>query len=1118
MKLHQLIVGLLLSGATLWCLADVVHHEMNITLQPQQSRIEVEDVLTLPGAAGMLKVLEFELHSDLALQAHPQISRVETGIAGSIPDGEVPRTRYAISMRSGVNKIKLKYSGIIQHELHAAKESDRSFSQTAGLIDERGVFLAASTLWYPQIAGHLMSFEMRVNLPQGWTSVTQGEREGAATAQTTWVEKNPQDEIYLLGGKYTYYEQAAGRVQAQVYLQKPDASLAQKYLDVTGQYIRMYETLLGDYPYGKFALVENFWGSGYGMPSFTLLGGQVIRLPFILHSSYPHEILHNWWGNGVYVDYSSGNWAEGLTAYLADHLINEQRGKGRSYRRDTLQKYADFVVEGRDFPLTEFVSRHNASSSAIGYGKTMMFFHMLRMQLGDEKFTAALQSFYRQFRFKRASFGDLENVFSKSSGQALQDVFQQWTTRSGAPELKLGKTRVRKDADGYKTTVTIQQLQKQAAYRLQLPVVLYGKDKNAVLRKVFSIDAKQQSISVYSSFEPLRLSIDPDFDVFRRVHKAEIPAALSQGYGAADVLLVLPSRASKSLLAAYEKLARKWSEDQEGRWKVKLDSQLKRLPSKGAVWLLGWNNRFNSTIFKALNSQGVHFDKKGKTSSVRLNNTRYQSTRHSLVLSTKLSEDQPILWLGASSPEALPGLTRKLPHYSKYSYLAFEGEEPENVLKGQWPVLNSPMTAGMKQHSRVPQYNQAPRQALAQLPGAFSSVSMVKTITALAGEAMAGRELGSAELDQAADFIAQQFQNAGLQAGGDKGSYFQDWVEDVGVPKGRLRLRNVIGILPGKNPAMKQQTVVLGAHYDHLGKGWPDVHQGDEGKIHYGADDNASGIAVMLEVLNKAKTWQPERAIVFVAFSGEEAGRRGSLRYVNTRSAFPPEQIFAMLNLDTVGRLGSQALTVFGTGSAKEWKTMFRFVGMATGVNIRPVADDFGSSDQKSFLDKGIPAVQFFGSVHEDFHRPGDRVDKIDTAGLVKVAAVVKETMEYLAHRLDPLTVTLVSGKGQQPHGPQAAGKQGQGKPAGRKVSLGTIPDFSYAGVGVKISGVNSGSPAQSAGLSGGDVIVKINAAVVKNLRDFAAVLRQAKVGDRLRIQWLRNGKEQQGEAVLVAR
>lgn len=128
----------------------------------------------------------------------------------------------------------------------------------------------------------------------------------------------------------------------------------------------MYSKLIGPYPYKKFALVENFWETGYGMPSFTLLGPKIIRFPFILHSSYPHEILHNWWANGVFVDLNAGNWNEGLTAYLSDHLVKEQRNQGVEYRRTTLQKYTDYVAKSKDFPIMEFRSRHSSATEAVG--------------------------------------------------------------------------------------------------------------------------------------------------------------------------------------------------------------------------------------------------------------------------------------------------------------------------------------------------------------------------------------------------------------------------------------------------------------------------------------------------------------------------------------------------------------------------------------------------------------------------------------------------------------------------------------------------------------------------------------------------------------------------------
>jgi len=168
------------------------------------------------------------------------------------------------------------------------------------------------------------------------------------------------------------------------------------------------------------------------MPSFTLLGPKVIRLPFILYSSYPHEILHNWWGNGVYPDYHSGNWSEGLTA-----------------------------------------SRHSPSSEAVGYGKALMLFHMLRLRLGDELFIAGLRKFYRDHRFERATFDDIRRSFETVSGEDLKDFFRQWTTRTGAPQLKLNDAGVTATPEGgYRLRTVIEQRQPEAPYRLRVPLVV----------------------------------------------------------------------------------------------------------------------------------------------------------------------------------------------------------------------------------------------------------------------------------------------------------------------------------------------------------------------------------------------------------------------------------------------------------------------------------------------------------------------------------------------------------------------------------------------------------------------------------------------------------------------
>ena len=291
------------------------------------------------------------------------------------------------------------------------------------MIESRGVYLAGSTHWVPQVGDALMTYTLAVELPAGWKSVSQGERTSSARGRPErWSVATPTEEVHLIAAPFTEYSRDAGAVKAMAFLRKPDQALADRYLDATAQYLEMYRGLLGPYPYSKFALVENFWETGYGMPSFTLLGEQVIRFPFILHSSYPHELLHNWWGNGVFVDFAGGNWCEGLTAYLADHLIAEQRGQGADHRRAILQRVTDYVTPENDFPLSRFHSRHNAVTEAVGYGKTAMVFNMLREKVGDAQFIKALQAFYRDNRFREASFDDIRKSFEAVSGLDLRAV------------------------------------------------------------------------------------------------------------------------------------------------------------------------------------------------------------------------------------------------------------------------------------------------------------------------------------------------------------------------------------------------------------------------------------------------------------------------------------------------------------------------------------------------------------------------------------------------------------------------------------------------------------------------------------------------------------------------
>ena len=316
-----------------------------------------------------------------------------------------------------------------------------------------------------------------------------------------------------------------------------------------------------------------------------------MRLPFILHSSYPHEILHNWWGNGVYVDYAQGNWSEGLTAYLSDHLNQEIAGKGSDYRRDQLKAFADYVRDNEDSPLIAFQGRHGAASQAIGYGKTLMLFHMLRTQLGDSVFVQGLRRFYRDNRFAEAGWKQIETAFEAESGQDLSHFFDAWTSRPGAPSLGLESVVVEPLEDRrWRLSARLVQTQSAAPFPMHVPIALLDETGNAKEVQIL-MQERSADFSIVLDARPAHLAVDPRFDTFRRLADGESTATLSTLFGAQRGLILVPSEASAELRTAYRQLSEDWQRGHPG-WSVALDSDVEKLPTDRAVWLLGWRNRW----------------------------------------------------------------------------------------------------------------------------------------------------------------------------------------------------------------------------------------------------------------------------------------------------------------------------------------------------------------------------------------------------------------------------------------------------------------------------------------------------------------------------------------------
>lgn len=319
---------------------------------------------------------------------------------------------------------------------------------------------------------------------------------------------------------------------------------------------------------------------------------------------------------------------------------------------------------------------------------------------------------------------------------------------------------------------------------------------------------------------------------------------------------------------------------------------------------------------------------------------------------------------------------------------------------------------------------------------------------------------------------------------------------------------NVIGILPGSDPSVKDQFVIIGAHYDHIGLGKSSmINQGNPGVIHPGADDNASGVAGVIELarLLSKPSVKPRRSILFICFSAEEMGLIGSRFWVSNPTV-PLDKISAMLNFDMIGRVqpdnsGQKLVTIQGSYSSDDWPSIIPQFSPDGSVKILEAPNTIGGSDFTSFYNENIPILNFFSGAHEDYNKPTDTADRINYIDQAKVIDAAFVIVKQVANRRDKLTFSS-STEVKQAQTP--SGESG----STRSVYLGTIPDYMSSGDGFKIMGVQPGSPAEAAGLKGGDQIIRLGDYEITDIYSYSFALSEYAPGDTVTIVVIRGDEE----------
>jgi len=674
-----LLLGSLLSARGESVESPIVHHRLSVELQPEYGRLVAEDVL------------RFRPDSEaLWLRLHPE-SRVEEVLShGGAPllftfkEGILDIVQLP-PRRNGKAEIVVKYRTVF-NDVPPAKplNADDPTFGVQGSISEKGAFLLPSAEWYPRKEGARETFDLTVKTPPGFHAVTQGKREELTEGDEAWTSRwkvvVPAEGLALSAGPYVIGEIQGGEVPVYTYFYAPNESLAPPYLSAAAGYLQLYTDLVGPYPFEKFAIVENFFPTGYGFPSYTLLGSAVIRLPFIIETSLGHEIAHCWWGNGVLVDHREGNWAEGLTAYLADHLYKERSSpeEGRQYRLELLRNYTSLVTPPDKLPLSRFQGRASPAEQAVGYGKGAMVFHMLRQRVGDDAFWKALQSLYSQKLFEKAAWSDFALFLEKQSSESLVGFFSQWVDRPGAPVLRLERVQARRDGSRWKISAVV--AQEPPFYRLRLPVLL--ETSGEPVEEVVMATGEKTAFTLEARNRPLKLRLDPRTDVFRRLAPEEIPPAVNDMRRDSPPLVVMGPDLSPGLKRAAALLP--VTLGQQGAQSISPEELAEGLPEDRDLLFLGLPR--DPSVLPPLPQQLALSPRE-----FTLQGNRYGDPGDALfvVMRHPRAPDKSVALFHPLSEQAASTTIRKIPHYGKYSFLVFRNGRIHR--KGVWPVSRSPV-------------------------------------------------------------------------------------------------------------------------------------------------------------------------------------------------------------------------------------------------------------------------------------------------------------------------------------------------------------------------------------------------------------------------------------------
>jgi aminopeptidase N len=667
----RLLLPLLLALATpaAWAVAapPAAQLALEITLDPATRQLAVIATVS-PGEENFRFALHESLHIASASVDGQPIALRRAGKQGDL-------RAWAARLPTADATLRIEYQGTLP-ALDARLDHRQVLHGMPPMAAVEGSFLPSGSGWYPQPAA-LFTYRVRLSVPGDQRALVAGhlfDEQLPVSAgdryRAGFEFAHPADGIDLMAGPWIVREKmmptdGAAPLRLRTYFTREleeVAGLADAYLDDTVAYIARYGREIGAYPFSGFSVVASPLPTGFGMPTLTYLGAEVLKLPFIRATSLGHEILHNWWGNGVYVAYARGNWAEGLTTFMADYAYKESESAAaaRAMRLGWLRDFAALPAASRQ-TLASFRSRTHGAAAAVGYGKAAMLFVMLRDLVGEQSFRAGLQLFWQQQRFRIAGWDDLQRAFEQASGKSLTLFFRQWLERDGAPELKIKSASISTIAGD--TRLTLEVTQNSPAYALRVPIEV--NDGQRSQSRAIDIEHLQQAVSLTVDGSPQSVVLDPQLRLWRLLDATQLPPILRQWIVAREPRLLQVSSLPELRAAATAVAARVF------------EVAPREIPpgalrnSSTPVLLVG----LHAEVDAALAAAGL--PPRPPTPGQRGSAQVWTIAGHAEV---------PVAVVSARDAAALRALLRPLPHYGSQSWLVFDGSRA--LARGVWPIVD----------------------------------------------------------------------------------------------------------------------------------------------------------------------------------------------------------------------------------------------------------------------------------------------------------------------------------------------------------------------------------------------------------------------------------------------